>query len=213
MHTLFTKFHHWELVLLAFLKPVGFWGVGVLAAIDASSLPLPMDLVVIGYVLTDRRQFWIYALVAGLGASIGSLVPFYIGRAGGELVLTKRMNPIKYEKMRERFDRHSWFAVMIPAVMPPPFPFKLFAFGAGVFDMRVLPYMGAVFTGRAIHYLVDATLVFFFGPEIIHLISDGIKRHLPLAVLGAAAMTVIYIYYVFRRRRRRRRTKEQTLPR
>ena len=206
MHKLLSHFHHWELVLLAFLKPLGFWGVGVLGVIDASSLAIPMDVVIAGYVWGDRGHFWVYPVVGAIGAAIGALVPFYIGRAGGELVLTKRgVNPEKYAAMRARFDRHHWLAVMVPAAMPPPFPFKLFAFGAGIFEMRVLPYMGAVFVGRAIHYLVTAILVIYFGPTIMELISHGMKRHMPLILLGVAAVTVGLLFYVFHRRRRNRR--------
>ncbi len=191
--------------MLAFLKPLGFWGVGVLAAIDAGSVAIPMDLIIAGYVWSDRTHFWVYAVVAALGAAIGALVPFYIGRVGGELVLTKRVDASKYAQMRARFDRHHWFAVMVPAAMPPPFPFKLFAFGAGVFEMRVLPYMGAVLVGRTIHYMVTALLVFFFGPEILNLILHGAKRHMPLMLLGAAVLTFGFLIYVFHRRRQKRK--------
>ncbi len=209
---LLSNFHHWELALLAFLKPLGFWGVTVLGALDASSIAIPMDLIIGGYVWNDRTHFWIYAVLGALGAAIGALVPFYIGRAGGEFVLTRQMDPRKYEKMRARFDRHHWFAVMVPAAMPPPFPFKLFAFGAGVFEMHVVPYMVAVFVGRTIHYMVTALLVVFFGPEIMNLILHGAKRHMPLVLLAAAILTAGFLIYVFHRRRRRRRIAGETAP-
>jgi membrane protein YqaA with SNARE-associated domain len=196
-------FHHWEVILLAFLKPLGFWGVGVLSAIDAGSIAIPMDLIIAGYVWGDRSHVWIYPIIGAMGAAVGALVPFYIGRAGGELFLTKRVDPAKYEQMRARFDRHHWFAVMVPAAMPPPFPFKLFAFGAGVFEMRVFPYMGAVLVGRVIHYMITALLVFYYGPEIVNLVLHGAKQHMLLIVLAAAVLTAAYVAYVFHRRRRR----------
>ncbi len=199
-------------MLLAFLKPLGFWGVAVLSAIDASSLAIPMDLIIAGYVWSDRGHFWVYPVLGAVGAAVGALVPFAIGRAGGELVLTRRMDTLKYEKMRARFDRHRWFAVMVPAAMPPPFPFKLFAFGAGVFEMRVLPYMAAVLAGRVIHYMVTALLVIYFGPEIMGLLAHGAKRHLPLILIAAAALAVAFLIYVFRRRRRNRQRALETAP-
>ncbi|MGC1782149.1 MAG: VTT domain-containing protein [Acidobacteriaceae bacterium] len=192
------------MALLIFLKPLGFWSVGVLAAIDASSLAIPMDLIIAGYVWSDRGRFWIYALVGALGASVGALVPFYIGRAGGEWVLEKRMNPSKFAQMRARFDRHHWFAVMVPAAMPPPFPFKLFAFGAGVFDMQVLPYMVSVFTGRAVHYMVTALLTFYFGPTIVEWTTHAAMRHSPLILASTAIVAAAFIVYVLHRRKRRR---------
>jgi membrane protein YqaA with SNARE-associated domain len=212
MHKLLSHFHHWVLILLAFFKPLGFLGVGVLGAIDAGSIAIPMDFVIGGYVWSDRSHFWIYAVVGALGCAIGALVPFYIGRAGGELVLTKRVDPSKYAQMRARFDRHHWFAVMVPAAMPPPFPFKLFAFGAGVFEMRVLPYMGAVLVGRAIHYMVTALLVLYFGPQIVNLILHGAARHMPLLLLGVAAVTIAFLVYVFHKKRRKRQRASEPAP-
>ncbi len=206
------RFHHWELVLLAFLKPLGFWAIGVLAAIDASSLAIPMDLVIAGYVWGDRRHFWVYAVIAAMGAAVGALLPFYIGRAGGELFLLARVQRSKYEQMRARFDRHHWFTVAVPAAMPPPFPFKLFAFGAGVFNMRVLPYMGAVFSGRVVHYMVTALLVFYFGPQIMDVVGHGAMRHAFAITLAVTILTVAYLFYVFHRRRRRKRMDEPVSP-
>jgi membrane protein YqaA with SNARE-associated domain len=193
---------HWKLALLLFLKPLGFLGVGVLAIIDSSSIAIPMDLIIAGYIWSNRGYFWIYALMGALGSAIGALVPFYIGRAGGEFVLLKRIPQAKYDQMQARFDRHHWLAVLVPAAMPPPFPFKLFAFGAGVFEMRVAPYMGAVFVGRTVHYLVTAILVVYFGPEIMSWMGLHSKF---LMALFAVAVTVGLLCEIFRRRRNRAR--------
>lgn len=191
---------HWKLALLLFLKPLGFLGVGMLAIIDASSIAIPMDLIIAGYVWGNRGHFFLYAIMGGLGSAIGALVPFYIGRAGGEFVLLKRIPQARYDQMQARFDRHHWLAVLVPAAMPPPFPFKLFAFGAGVFEMRVLPYMGAVFIGRTLHYLVTAILVVYFGPEIMSWMG---LHSLLLLTLFAALVTAYLLYEIFRRRRKR----------
>jgi membrane protein YqaA with SNARE-associated domain len=193
---------HWKIALLLFLKPLGFLGVGVLAIIDASSIAIPMDLIIAGYVLSNRTYFWVYAIMGALGAAIGGLVPFYIGRAGGEYVLLKRVPRAKYDQMQARFDRHHWLAVLVPAAMPPPFPFKVFAFGAGVFEMRVAPYMVAVFAGRTVHYMVTALLVVYFGPQIMTWM--GLHSMLLLTVFAALVMAYI-LYQIFRRRRNRAR--------
>ena len=193
---------HWKMALLLFLKPLGFLGVGVLAIIDSSSIAIPMDLIIAGYVWSNRGYFWIYAIMGALGAAIGALVPFYIGRTGGEYVLLKRTSQAKYDQMRARFDRHRWLAVLVPAAMPPPFPFKLFAFGAGVFEMRVVPYMVSVFVGRAAHYLVTAILVVYFGPEILTWMG---LHSILLLTLFAIVVTAFLLYEIFRRRRHRAR--------
>jgi membrane protein YqaA with SNARE-associated domain len=199
---------HWKIALLLLLKPLGFLGVGVLAIIDSSSIAIPMDLIIAGYVWSNRGYFWIYAIMGALGSAIGALVPFYIGRTGGEYVLLKRTSQAKYDQMRARFDRHHLLAVLVPAAMPPPFPFKLFAFGAGVFEMRVIPYMAAVFAGRAVHYLVLAILVVYFGPEILSWM--GLHSMLLLSVI-AGLVTAYLLYEIFRRRRNRARQKASAM--
>lgn len=195
---------HWKVVLLLLLKPLGMWGIGILAAMDAAAIAVPMDLIIAGYVWSDRRHFWAYALLAALGSAIGAVVPYYVGRAGGEWVLLNRVERSKYEKLKARFERHHWFAVMVPAALPPPFPFKLFAFGAGVFDMRVLPYMAAVFVGRSLHYLILAVLVVRFGPQIVNLAVHGFQRHAWLILLVAVLLLGLFLAFIFHRRRRRR---------
>ncbi len=199
---------HWKIALLLFLKPLGFLGVGVLAIIDSSSIAIPMDLIIAGYVWSNRGYFWIYAIMGALGSAIGALVPFYIGRTGGEFVLLKRIPQAKYDQMQARFDRHHWLAVLVPAAMPPPFPFKVFAFGAGVFEMRVAPYMVAVFLGRTVHYMVTALLVVYFGPEIMTWM--GLHSMALLSVFAALVM-VYLLYEIFRRRRNRAREKASSI--
>lgn len=197
---LWSHLHHWEIALLLFFKPLGFFGVFVLASIDASSLAIPMDAIIAVYVWSNRGYFWVYAVLAALGSAIGALVPFYIGRTGGEYVLLKRTSQAKYDQMRARFDRHHWLAVLVPAAMPPPFPFKVFAFGAGVFEMRVVTYMLAVFLGRTLHYMVTALLVVYFGPQIM----TWMALHSMLLLTVFAALVLVYVLYeIFRRRRNR----------
>ena len=208
MRKLWSHLLHWKMALLLFLKPLGFLGVGVLAIIDSSSIAIPMDLIIAGYVWSNRGNFWIYAIMGAVGSAIGALVPFYIGRTGGEYVLLKQTSQAKYDQMRARFDRHHWLAVLVPAAMPPPFPFKLFAFGAGVFEMRVVPYMVAVFAGRAVHYLVLAILVVYFGPEILTWIG---LHSMSLLTLFAVLVTAYLLYEIFRRRRSRARKKTSDL--
>ncbi|HUZ04800.1 MAG TPA: VTT domain-containing protein [Acidobacteriaceae bacterium] len=204
-HKLLLLLIHWKIVLLSVMKPLGFWGVAALAAIDSSSLAIPMDIIVAGYVWADRKHFWLYAIMVGLGSAVGSLVPFFLGRAGGELFLLRRIDRTKYEQLRTRFERQGFFAVMIPAALPPPTPFKLFAFGAGVFEMRVLPYMAAVFFGRTLHYLVLGILTVRFGPEIVDLILHQARRHTFAILLALGILLAVLLIAIVRKQVRSKR--------
>jgi membrane protein YqaA with SNARE-associated domain len=190
--------HKINAVLLAALKPLGIWGLGGLAFIDAGFFPLPttMDGAVVLYVANNHRKFLLYVLMAAATSAIGSLIPYYVGRAGGELFLLKRINRARYERMRDRFERQEFMVIMVSAMMPPPMPIKLFEFGAGVFEMKPLPFSLAVFIGKFIQFLFFALITVFYGPEIAHGWRSAVREH-PAAILivalGAGLAFAIYL--------------------
>jgi membrane protein YqaA with SNARE-associated domain len=175
----------WKLVLLPFLAKFGIWGVGLVALLDSSTIPVPMDAILAVYVWNDKGHFWLYCLLASIGSAIGGLLPYGLGRAGGELFLLKRINRERFERMRTRFERQEFLAMMIPSMMPPPTPWKAFVFAAGVFEMRVVAFLLAVFFGRMVRWLVLSLLVLKLGPSAVEVVAH---HSLPLvaAVCGLA---------------------------
>jgi len=184
-------------VLLPFLAKFGIWGIGALALLDSSSLPVPMDAFLAISVWNDKGRFWVYCLMAAAGSAIGGLLPYGLGRAGGELFLLKRVNRERFERMRTRFERQEFLAMMIPSMLPPPTPWKAFVFAAGVFEMRVVPFMAAVFCGRLIRWLVLSLLVLNLGPGAVEVVA-----HHSLTVVGVAgALAVIgFAWWWFRKK-------------
>jgi membrane protein YqaA with SNARE-associated domain len=179
----------WKFVVLPAVLKLGFWGVGLLALVDSSTLPVPMDAILAVYVWNNKGQFWIYCLMAAAGSALGGLLPYGLGRAGGELFLLKRVNRERFEQMRERFERQEFLAVLVPSMMPPPTPWKAFVFAAGVFEMRVLPFMLAVFFGRLVRWVVLSILVIKLGPSAVSVMGDLIKDHL---LIFLSALVLIF---------------------
>jgi len=174
-----------DLVLLPFLAKFGIWGVGALALLDSSTIPVPMDFILAGYIWADKPHFWLYCLLASVGSAIGGLLPYGLGRAGGELFLLKHVNRKRYEQLRERFENQEFLAMMIPSMLPPPTPWKAFVFAAGVFEMRVAPFMLAVSCGRMLRWLILSALVLKLGPGAVGLVAHhGLTL---VAVVGGLA--------------------------
>lgn len=189
---------YWKLVFLPALIKLGFWGAGAIAILDSSSIPVPVDAFLAVAIWNGRRHFWIYVLLAAAGSAIGGLLPYALGRAGGELFLLKRINRERFEAIRNRFERQEFLAVMIPSMLPPPAPWKVFVFASGVFEMRVVDFLLAVFAGRAIRWFVLALLVIKLGPGA----ADVVAHHALAAVLVVGVVAVAgFLWWWLRRRR------------
>ena len=187
----------WKYIAL-FLAKFGIWGVGAVALLDSSTIPVPMDLILAGYVWADKSHFWLYCLLAAIGSAIGGLLPYGLGRAGGELFLLKRVNRERYEKMRARFERQEFLAMMIPSMLPPPAPWKACVFAAGVFEMRVAPFMLSVFCGRMVRWLILSVLVLIFGPSVVDLVAH--HGLILLAIVGGFAIMGFAWWWMRRKR-------------
>jgi membrane protein YqaA with SNARE-associated domain len=198
-------FSKWNAMMLAALKPLGVWGLGGLAIIDSSTIPVPIDALLIDYVANDHRRFLLYCFMAAFGSAIGSLLPYYLGRAGGELFLLKRINRQRYEQMRDRFEKQEFLAIMVPAMMPPPMPVKLFEFAAGVFEMKSLWFFSAILVGKFVRFLIWAIITITYGPAILHTITRTLHRHLGYVMGMGGIILVLLLVYVLRKVFDRRR--------
>ncbi|MGA2834626.1 MAG: VTT domain-containing protein [Terracidiphilus sp.] len=187
----------WKLIAL-FLAKFGIWGVGAVALLDSSTIPVPMDAILAVYIWNDKNHFWLYCLLAALGSAVGGLLPYGLGRAGGELFLLKRINRERYERMRARFERQEFLAMMIPSMLPPPTPWKACVFAAGVFEMRVLPFMLSVFCGRLFRWLVLSLLVLKLGPGAVEVVQHhGLAL---LAIVGGLAVAGFAWWWITKKR-------------
>ena len=191
--------------MLAALKPLGVWGIGALAVIDSAAIPVPIDALLIDYVANDHKRFLLYCFMAALGSAVGSLLPYYLGRAGGELFLLKRINRQRYEQMRDRFEKQEFLAIMIPAMMPPPMPVKLFEFAAGVFEMKSLWFLSAILVGKFLRFLVWAIITITYGPAILGTIGRTIHDHRNLVLGLTGIVLILLLVYVVRKVFDRRR--------
>ncbi len=190
---------------------MGFWGAGLVAVLDSSTIPVPMDAILAVYVWRNPHTFWLYCVMAAAGSAVGGLLPYGLGRAGGELFLLKRVNRQRYEQMRNRFERQEFLAMMIPSMLPPPTPWKAFVFAAGVFEMRAPVFMLAVFVGRMIRWLALSLLVLKLGPGAV-----GVVQHHALPALGVVGGLAIVGFAIWwwspGRRSRRARSANRAQP-
>jgi len=184
------------------LLPLGPWGMLALAAVDGSFLGMPLDAIFVYYVYTDRSRFLLYVLLGAAGSALGSIVLYVIGYTGGEVLLRKRFSEERFEKIHESFDRHEFWALMFPAMLPPPTPFKIVVLAAAAFEMNFGHFLLAIFSGRFVRFLIEALLTIWFGPQIVTLTGNAFAHHFVWILLGIGVIVVGWL--IWRRTRRSR---------
>ena len=189
--------------LWAVLKPLGGWGVFAIAGIDSSFFGMPLDAIVGTYVYADRTRLLLYVFAASAGSALGSIVIYLIGYKGGEALLRKRISSERFDRLHQSFEKHPFWALMLPAMLPPPTPFKLFVLAAGVTEMRFWHFILAIFAGRFIRFVILSVLILCFGPGFIQTVEGVVKHHYwwLLIVLAAGLLTWLLLWQKNRKKK------------
>jgi membrane protein YqaA with SNARE-associated domain len=169
------------------LTALGSLGVFAISLIDSALIPLPTgpDLSLI--VLSTLSPAWmpVYVLVATLGSAIGSTFLYTAARQAG----LRALRGVKRER-RERVEgllgRYDLLAIIVPAILPPPFPFKLFVLSAGAFKLKIGRFMTAIVIGRAVRFLIEGILAIELGKD-----ADVIIRRQGIKVLVVVAIVFL----------------------
>jgi len=183
--------------IYTFALGLGGPGLFAIAFLDSSFLSLPQinDLLVVLMVTENKALMPYYAAMATLGSIAGCYVIYYLAERGGEAFLRKRLRPGHTERALALYRRHGLMALMVPALLPPPAPFKLFVLMAGVAGVRPLHFVGAIAVARGFRYTLLGLLAIWYGDVALELMrTRGREVALWLVaaiVLGAAAWWLI----------------------
>ncbi len=175
---------------------LGAPGLFVIAFADSSpfmTLPEIADLMVVSLVVHDPGQLVWCVLFATAGSVAGCLITYYVGKKGGDALLRKRMHASRIDKAMAAVRRHGVMAVLIPSVLPPPAPFKIFVLLAGVADIAVSKFCIALIVGRGGRYVALGLLAMWYGRATIAFL----RAHAAAASLATAgALLLGFIVYL-----------------
>ncbi len=185
---------------IAWIQAVAFGlgapGLFVVAFLDSSFLSLPQinDLLLIVSVARAPHLMPLYAAMATLGSIAGCTVMYYIGRKGGDALLRRRFGS-HAERATRLFARYGMLAVMVPAILPPPAPFKIFVVLAGVARMSLPQFWIAVAVGRGARYFGEGLLAVWYGERALNFLEShgrGVALVLGLVILAGGAAYILW---------------------
>lgn len=190
------------------MPALGPAGVFLVAFLDSSFLSIPEvnDIIVITAAARHPETAWIYVLMATLGSVAGCGVLWALGRRGGEAFLVKRFGAERVERTRAAFHRWDILALALPAVSPPPMPFKIFVLSAGVFGYPLRRFAVTLFLARGLRYTAWAVGGAIYGDEALAALrrsDQWFSRNLSLVLVVTACAVLLGLgIWIVRRRRR-----------
>jgi len=186
---------------LAISGPLGGWGLLLLALFDSSFLSLPEvnDVLIITLSIKNPHKMPYYCGMTTLGSILGCLLLYSVGRAGGEVLLRRKFAERRVEAVSRWYNKYGIFAVMVPSVLPPPTPFKIFVLFAGAFKIKASKFILAVTLGRGFRYFFEGYLAVEYGETA----RDYMNQNYPYIalVIGVAMVLGLLAYYLVRRYR------------
>jgi membrane protein DedA with SNARE-associated domain len=191
------------------LESLGYWGVSLLMFLENVFPPIPSEVVMplAGYFTVQGDLSLAGVIAAGTAGSVAGALPlYYLGKWVGEerlerwaerhghwLVLSRK----DLRKVDDWFDRHGKKAVFFGRLVPGIR--SLISIPAGVYDMRLLPFLIWTAAGAAIWTALLGWLGSWLGSEY-----EQVGRYLgPVGTVVIAGLVLWYVVAVWRRRRAR----------
>ena len=187
---------------MAWVLHLGGIGLIPLGLLDNSVVPLPgsMDVATILLAARDKELWFYYAAMATVGSVIGGYLTYRIARKGGKEALGRRFSKRKVQKVLHTFERWGFAAIIVPAMLPPPFPIVPFLIAAGAMQYSRAKFLAALAAGRIIRYTIFAFLGATYGSQIISLFTHHGYAVL-FTALGVGVAAVIIVLLVRERRK------------
>lgn len=166
----------------------GGWGLLGIALLDSAGLSMPgvKDVLLIYFCAERPGLAWLYAMAVTVGTALGTLVIYGLGRSGARLA-GKKPSRENVNRASRWLERNDFATIVVASLLPPPLPFKPFAFAAGALRINVLRFTAALFVGGAIRFGVEA----WFGARYGAGGEEYLKRNIAWLSLGAVGIIIL----------------------
>jgi membrane protein YqaA with SNARE-associated domain len=188
---LLSKRNAWKQKIILFAGTLGAPGLFLISFLDSSVLSFPVinDLLLIQLSINTPTRMPLHAAAATLGSVLGCILLYYIARKGGEAFFEKNAG-VYGPTVRHWVEQNGFVGMLLAALLPPPIPFKVFVFAAGVFEVPVGRFTLAIFIARVLRYFTVGYLATRFG----HYALPYLAQHkLQVAVIVAAFVLISYL--------------------
>jgi membrane protein YqaA with SNARE-associated domain len=180
----------WKHKVVAFAGALGAPGLFLISFLDSSVLTFPVinDLLLIELSIENPSRMPIYALMAGTGSVLGCVLLYFLARKGGEAFFHRKAGE-RGAAVRHWVEKNGFMGMLVAALLPPPTPFKIFVFAAGVFEVPLWSFTKAIALARGIRYFGIGYLAIRYGNNALPFLRDH-----KLEAVGVLALFVLLSY-------------------
>src|SRR6185503_3583091 len=182
----------------------------IIGALDSSLLSLPEinDYLVVGRCYKYPTAAFYFPLFAATGSVLGCFLLYSIVRRGGQAVLRRRFNLEHIKRVEKAYERFGFLAIGIPAILPPPLPFKIFVATAGALEYPRWKFLLTVMIARSLRYYVEGILAVYYGRRVLLFIRDN--GLVVVSIVATLVLIGVIIYLLINRRRNANAQTERT---
>src|SRR5215831_15084737 len=168
----------------------------LIGALDSSLLSLPEinDYLVVARCFAHPRAVFFFPLFAAIGSVPGCLLLYTILKRGGLAVLHRRFKLEHVQRVERAYAKFGVLALAIPALLPPPMPFKIFIATAGALQFPRRKFLLTVLIARALRYYTEGVLAVYYGERVLRFLRDN--GLLIVAIVGAICLVGLGIYLI-----------------
>jgi membrane protein YqaA with SNARE-associated domain len=185
------KLSGWKQKIVGFAGALGAPGLFLISFLDSSVLTFPVinDLLLIDLSIQHPERMPLYALMAALGSLLGCVLLYFIARKGGEAFFHRKAGD-RAHTIRHWVERNGFGGMLVAALLPPPTPFKIFVFAAGVFEVPLAGFASAIALARLIRYFGVGYLAVRYGNDALPLLQ---RHKLTVVVVLIVIVAVSYL--------------------
>ncbi|MDT5157637.1 MAG: hypothetical protein QOC99_3960 [Acidobacteriota bacterium] len=167
----------------------------VIGTLDSSLLSLPEinDYLVVARCFSDPKSVFYFPLFAATGSVLGCLLLYTIMRRGGQAVIRRRFSPENIARVERAYARFGFLALAVPALLPPPMPFKIFVATAGALEYPRWRFVVTVLVARSVRYFIEGALAVFYGERVLFFMRVNGLAILSITVALLLLGVVIYL--------------------
>ena len=177
---------------------MGGAGLFLVAFLDSSVLSFPFvtDALVIQLSFVNPKRMPYYAAMAALGSIAGCIWLYLLARKGGEAFFHRHAGG-KAAKIKNWVEQNGFLSIFLPAILPPPLPFKPFVLAEGVFQVPIRTFVLGVLLGRSLRYGIEGVLAVLYGDAALDFLVTH-SRAFALWMVGILVVLYIATHLTFR---------------